>query len=79
MANGRDIPRTPDFTAFLANATGRGRVSVNSIARGKTAIVPESLRFEEEAQEQAQRPRSVVSDAGVFDSRRAGMLVNDRR
>lgn len=68
MAN--DIKRTPDFTAFLANSTGQGRVSRHSIARGKLAIVPESFEFERDKGERSDEPvrRSFVSDAGLFDS-----------
>jgi len=65
----KDIKRTPDFTAFLANSTGQGRVSRHSIARGKLAIVPESFEFERDTGERPAEPvrRSSVSDSGLFD------------
>ena len=65
----KDIKRTPDFTAFLANSTGQGRVSRHSIARGKLAIVPESFEFERDNEERTTEPvrRSSVSESGLFD------------
>lgn len=71
----KDIKRTPNFTAFIANATGMGRVGRHSIAKGKTAIVPESMKFEEPEEEKDEsRNRSFVSDAGVFDGSKRGRM-----
>lgn len=63
-----NIKRTPNYTAFLANSIGKGRVSRHSVARGKMAIVPESYEFSREDDVQREPvQRSVVSEAGLFD------------
>lgn len=73
----KHIKRTKNYTAFLANTTGEGRVHPSDMARGKLAIVPESMKFEEPEQEtDARQPvaRSIVSDGGVFDAGLRGRM-----
>lgn len=72
----RDIKRTPNYTAFLANTVGQGRVHPSDVTRGKLSIVPESMKFEEDAPQDNRLPagRSIVSEAGIFDPSMRGSM-----
>jgi hypothetical protein len=72
----RDIKRTDNYTAFLANTVGQGRVHPSDVARGKHAIVPKSMRFKGDAPQDNRLPagRSIVSEAGVFDPSMRGSM-----
>lgn len=75
-----EIKRTRDFTAFIANSTGAGRVHPSDVVRGKLAIVPESMEFglnEPEPVRPVDRQavgRSVVTDGGLFDAGMRGRM-----